>query len=81
MEESRHQTLRYGNSFALFCKKKFARLLCFSLILMTLAWDSVLVPTRLQQPVVLAGDSGPKKCPAPSQLPVLRTEHIKSGLN
>ncbi|QLK60366.1 fimbrial protein [Enterobacteriaceae bacterium Kacie_13] len=35
MEESRHQTLLYGNSFTLFCKKKFARLLCFPLISMT----------------------------------------------
>jgi hypothetical protein len=35
MEESRHQPLRYGNSFAFFCKKKFARLLFLLLILMT----------------------------------------------
>lgn len=35
MEESRHQPLRYGNSFALFCKKKFARLPFLLLILMT----------------------------------------------
>ncbi|MEN4892643.1 fimbrial protein [Erwinia billingiae] len=35
MEESRHQPLRYGNSFAFFCKKKFARLLFLLLIIMT----------------------------------------------
>ncbi|WP_053141191.1 fimbrial protein [Erwinia billingiae] len=35
MEEPRHQPLRYGHSFALFCKNKFARLPFFLLILMT----------------------------------------------
>ncbi len=35
MEESRHQTLRYGNSFAFFGKKKCATLRCFLLIVMT----------------------------------------------
>lgn len=34
MEESRHQPLRYGNYFAFFCKKKFARLLFLLLIIM-----------------------------------------------